>query len=413
MPISTGVFKKLAIKRQAALKTKAPAGAAGSAQYQRRVTSTLDLTKQTYESQEILDSQQVQDVRHGVRAVSGTLSGELSVGGYQKPIESVLRQNAQVAATTGAIATITAASTGTNTGTLTRVGGSFLADGFKIGDVVRGAGWVAPALANNAHNFLITNLTALIMTVITLDGTAVIAKAAGDNVTLSVVGKKTWTPTAGHTRDYYTIEHWHADIGQSEQFVDCMFTGFTANLPPTGMATIEFPIMGLNMDTGVAEYFTNPAAAPVGGILAAVNGVLLINGAVAGIVTGLSIVVAGQHSAVGGVVGSNVDPDIYTGVLKVTGNVTVLFQDAVMRDLFLNETESNIALALTENNLPNAGFVAFVMSRVKYTGATKNDGQTGLTLTMPYQALQNVSATAGNGQPNLSTTLSVQDSSFA
>lgn len=413
MPISTGVFKKLAIKRQAAVKTKAPAGAAGSAQYQRRVTSTIDLAKASYQSQEILESQQVRDMRHGVKSVAGSISGELSAGGYQKPMESVLRQNAQNPATTGAINSITAAAVGANGGTLTRVGGSYLADGFKIGDVVRGAGWTAPALANNAHNFMIIALSALVMTVVTLDGTAVVAKASGDNITIATVGKKTWTPATGQTRDYYTIEHWHSDIAQSEQFVDCVFTGMTVNLPATGMATIELPVIGLNMDTGVLEYFTNPAAAPIGGIHAAVNGVLVIDGAAAGIVTGASIVVAGQYSAPGGVVGSNVDPDIFPGVLQVTGQLTVLFQDAVMRDKFINETVSTIMLALTTNNLPNADFTTFVMSAVKYSGATKNDGQQGLTLTMPFQALENVSATAGANQPNLQTTLSIQDSLFA
>jgi hypothetical protein len=91
--------------------------------------------------------------------------------------------------------------------------------------------------------------------------------------------------------------------------------------------------------------------------------------------------------------------------------MTVLFKDGVMRDLFLNETESSLVCVLTANNTPGAPFTSFVMSRIKFSGATKDDGTAGLTLTMPYTALENVS-TSGAGQPNLQTTISIQDSAF-
>ncbi len=409
--IATGVFKKLALKKQAALKTKAPAGAGGTARYMRRVTSTLNLAKASYQSGEILESQQRRDVRHGVRSVAGSISGELSVGGYQLPIESVLRQVAQAVVTSGAQVNITAAQVLPNGGTFTRAAGSFLTDGFKIGDVVTHSGWTAPATVNNAHNFIITALTATVMTVMAIDGVPVTAKAAGDGVTIVQAGKKTWIPQSAQSRDYYTIEHWFGDIAQSEQFVDCVFTGFTVSLPPTGMATIELPVMGLNMDTGIIEYFTAPTASPTGGILAAVNGALIINGEIAAVVTGLTIATNGNYSAPGGVIGSNVDPDIFPGPIDVTGQLTALFTDAVMRDLFINETECSLVVALTANNNPNSPFTSFVMSRIKFNGSEKDDGTAGLTLTVPYVALENVNG--GAALANLQTTISVQDSAFA
>lgn len=409
MGIATGVFKRLSLKKQAALNTKAPAGAGGSAQYMRRVTSTLDLAKATYQSAEILASQQRRDFRHGVRSVKGSISGELSVGGYQKPFESVCRQLVQAPATSGAQVNITAAVTTTPQGTFTRAAGSFITDGFKIGDVVNWSGWATTGVPNNAHNMIIIALTATVMTVRTLDGVAIGAKAAGDNVTCVVAGKKTWVPQTGHTRDYYTIEHWFADIAQSEQFSDCVFTGATVQLPPSGMATVEFPVMGLDMQSGTAEYFTTPAAAPTGGILAAVNGVLIVGGVAVATVTGMNININGNYSVPGGVVGSNVDPDVFPGVLEVTGQVTVLFQDATYRDIFVNETETTIAVALTASNAANAGFTSFVMPRVKMGGASKDDGTAGLTLTLPFTALERVDGST----TDLATTISIQDSSFA
>lgn len=411
MAFATGVFKRLSRKRQPGLNTPAPAGAGGSAKYMRRVTSTLDLAKATYDSQEILESQQVRDSRHGVRSVTGTINGELSVGGYQIEFENVLRQAAVAAVTVGPLATISATTDGaaSMTGTFTRSAGDFLADGFKIGDVVRASGFLTTGVANNGKNHMITALTALVMTVRTLDGSDLSAKVAGDPVTIAMPGKTVYIPPTGQARFYTTYEHFFADLGKSEKFVDCINSGFTANLPPTGMATVEFPIMGLNMVPADAEFFTTPSPSPTGGITAAVNGVLLIGGTVVANVTGLSIVAAGNYSAPGGIVGSNVDPDIFPGTLAVTGQLTALFQNTTYRDMFLNETEGTLVLALTENNLPGAGFVAFNMGRVKFNGNTKDDGKAGLTQTIPYVALERVDGAAGYRQ----TTITIQDSAFA
>ena len=86
--IATGIFKQLIAKKQTALNVKATAAAA---QLYRRVTSTLDLKKATYTSNEIRPSQMRSDFRHGVRGIAGSINGELSVGTYQSFIESALR----------------------------------------------------------------------------------------------------------------------------------------------------------------------------------------------------------------------------------------------------------------------------------------------------------------------------------
>lgn len=412
MPIATGVFKKLAVKKQVALGTTAAAGAAGTARYMRRVSSTLDLAKAAYTSAEILESQQRRDMRHGVRSVAGSISGELSVGGYQPQFESVLRAPAAAPAATGAgvIYAATSDGVGTLTGTFTRTGGSFHTDGFKIGDVVRPVGFTTTGVNNNAKNFLVTNVFPTTLAIRTLNGTDVAVKAAGDSVTIAVAGRKIHTPASGHTREYYTIEHFFADVGQSELFKDCVFTGATISLPATGLATVEFPIMGLDMTTGVAEYFTAPGASPAGPVVAAVNGVLIVGGVVVANITGLTITVNGNYSVPGGVVGANVDPDIFPGPIDVSGSLTVLFVNGTLRDQFLNETEGNIVAVLTGDNTATAPFIAFNMPRTKLGGATKDDGNGGLSQTMPFTALENMAG--GATATSLQTTLSIQDSAF-
>ena len=407
MTIATGVAKKLVYKKQSALGTIA---AAAGAQYLRRVTSDIDLKKATYQSAEIRSDYQRADFRHGIRTVDGTISGELSPGSYADFIGSSVRQAWQSPSTTGAIITVAAAVTTGASGTFTRSAGSYLTDGFKIGDVVRWTGWATTGVPNNAHNFLITSLTATVMTGTMLDGVAVGAKIAGDSVTCTVVGKKNWVPLTGHLREYYTIEHAYTDITQSEVFTDCVIGQATFKMPASGMNTCEFPVMGLNMTTDTAAYFTTPTAAVGTGVTAAANGALYIGGAAVGLVTGLDITLNGNYSTPGGVVGSNVEPDIFQGSIDVTGNATVLFQDGTFRDYFLNETEVSLIAVFTTANTPNADFFGVTMSRLKFGGASKDDGEKGLTLTMPFTALLNSSG--GTAVADLATTISFQDSTL-
>lgn len=400
--LASGSFKQLLYKKQSALGTKATVG---SAQLLRRVTSTIDKAKANYTSKEIRPSMQRSDMRLGVVSVAGTISGELSVGTYGDFISSMLRQAWQTASTTGALTTLTSAVTSGAAGTYTRSAGSFITDGFTVGVVVRCTGWTAPALANNAHNFLITALSATVMTGIHLDGVPMVAKTAGDSVTILEAGKSTWIPQTGHTRDYYTIEHNFSDIVQSEQFKDCVISQLVVTLPPTGMATAAFSIMGIDMDSSTSAYFTSPTGATSTGLLAAVNGALFVQGLQVGLITGLTFTVKGNHTSVGGVVGSNVEPDITPGSIDVTGQVTVVFTDNVMRDYFLNETEVSIVSAFTANNTPAADFQAYTFPRCKMGGATKDDGEKSLILTMPFTALENV-----NGGAGYNSTIIVQDS---
>jgi hypothetical protein len=405
--IAAGVFKKLNVKKQTGQGVIAPGGAS-TGQSLRRVTSTIDLNKAFYKSAEIRPSMQRSDGRQGVRSVSGQIQGELSVGTYQGFFESVLRQAAQAVVTTGAQTNMTAAVTVAPAGTITRLAGSFFTDGFVVGDLVTSSGWTTTGAANNAHLFIITALTALVMTVYPLDGVAFAAKASGDSVTTVTAGKKTWLPQTGHTRDYWTIEHNFSDVSLSERFVDCVITGFNVKMGSTGMVNVTFPVMGLDMQTGGSAYFTSPTAASSGTVVASANGILILQGLKVGVMTSIDMTVNGNYTAPGGVVGANVDPDIFPGAVDVNGTVTILFDSATYRDMFLNETIAQLAVALTASNVANPAALAINMPTLKFTDANKDDGEKGLTLTMAFTALENT--TAGAGQ--LLSTISVQDTTF-
>lgn len=403
MTIASGIFKVLSIKKQSGLGS-ASSGSGGTALP--RTSSNIALKKASYSSSTIKLSQQRSDFRHGIRSVDGTISGELNVGVYQAFEESMLRQAWQTAATSGALSDVTAAASAPQ---FVRGTGSFITSGFKTGDVVRWTGFTATQ--NNSNNFLITALTATQMTGIFLNGDAVVAEAAGSSVTATLVGKKTWIPQTLHTRDYWSIEHFHSDVAQSELFTDCMVGQMAVKLPATGMATVDFSVMGLDMESGTSQVLITPTAAIEGGNITAVNGALYINGAAVGLITGMDFTVNGNVTAPGGVVGSNKDPDLFPGAFDVKGNATVYFQDSVMRDMFVDEDEVTIIAAFTTGSDKDADFKVYCFPRVKFDAASKDDGEKGLIATMGWTALENIEG--GSTVDSVATTMTIQDSKVA
>ena len=401
MAIAQGVKKVLSYKKQTGLGV--PASGSGG-QELRRVTSTINMTKETFQSNEIRSDQQVADFRHGSKQTSGSLSGELSAGTYKDFLQSVLRKDfTAISPLTAAAVTIVA-----STGVITFQTGNPLTGGFKIGNVVRiTVGSVAAANLNK--NLLVTGVTASTLTVKTLNGSALADNATSiTGVTVAATGKTTYVPETAQTQDYYTIEHWFSDVAQSEVYSDIMQTNAQVKIPANGMATIDFPLVGLNVTTGTSQVLTTPTAITTGGVTAGVNGLLLVAGTPVAIVTSIDFDINGSIAVADAVVGSTARPDVFQGNVAATGTFSAYFTDATFRDYFINETEVSIVVALTTDNTAAADFVVFTMSRVKLGGADVSDGANGLTRTFPFTALKNTSG--GAALANLATTIMVQDS---
>ncbi len=400
MSAASGIFKQLAYKAEAIYGT---APAAAGAQALRRVQSTIDLSKDTYQSNEIRTDFQVADFRHGVRKVSGKISGELSCRTYADFFSAILKREFTAGVSAAGLG-LTISGTGP-TYTVARDTGSFLTDKFKVGDIVRLSVGALNA-ANINRNLLIVSLTATDATVMPLNGGTLVAEGPITGCTVSVPGKKTWIPQAGHTDKSFAIEHWYSDIGQSELFTGCKASKLSMALPPTGMATIDMDVIGQNMTPAAAQYFSAPTAQTTTGVLAAVNGVCRIAGQAVANLTGLSFDVNANFKG-DPVVGSNIVPTQYPGRVQVSGQATAYFDNVALRDAFLNESEIDLIGAFTADNTAAAPAIAFAMPRIKLGGSTKNDGENGLVQTIPFTALLNVSG--GDGTDTELTTLTVQD----
>lgn len=397
---AAGLFKQLAYKAEV---TYGLIPAAAAAQALRRVSSTVDLQKDTYLSAEIKSSFQKSDFRHGVRRVKGKVQGDLQCKTHSEFFAYALKRDF------AAVTAITAASisiTGTGpTWTVARAAGSFLTDGVKVGHVVRLSVGAFNALNIN-KNLLVVAVTALQLTVIVLNGTAMFVEATITGSTVTVIGKTTFIPQAGHTDKSFSLEHWFADLGQSEVFSGCKVDQINLSLPPTGLAQLDMDVMAQNCTTAAAQYFTSPTAITTTTALAAVNGVLRIGGVTVATITGLTLSINPGFTG-DPVVGSNLVPFQFPGGINITGQATAYFDSVALRDAFFNETEIDLIAAFTADNTAAADFLTFTLPRIKLGGANKSDGEGGIIQTFPFQALEPL--TGGAGIANERTTLQIQD----
>lgn len=412
MAIAKGVYKKLSFIKESAWGTR-PADSA-TWKYLRRVTSDLDIEKDTYQSAEINSHMQLATFAHGGRRVTGSINGELSPGTYEKFMAAALRKDMAtltdiassvdrslaVSAPTGGVSTITASGT---------AAGNWYTSGVRVGEVMK----VTSGLTTNANKlFVVVGMTsATIISVMGINAASAPAvETAKASCTCTFPGKYTFVPATAHTSDSFSFEHWFSDIAQSESFTGCVVNTMEIGLPATGIATCNTSFLGKDVTTGTAQFAATSSAATSTSGLTAVNGILRVGSATVGNVTGASISINNKAS-MEPVVGSNYSPEVFRGGVSVTGQLQAFFEDATLRDAFLNETETGVLLAMCTANSLTADFMTFTMPRVKLGGVRKNDGEIGLQLTIPFTALYATGGAATNG--NEDTTLLIHDSAAA
>lgn len=412
MGLESGIFKQLAYKIET---TYGTAAGQASGQQLRRIESTIDLSKDSYESNEKRPDMQTADARHGVRRVQGAIKGEMSAGTWKDFLALVCKRDfTAVTSITGASITIGAGVSGVYP--ISRATGSWLTDGVKVGHVIR---FTAGSLnaSNLNKNILVVDITsATALSGIVLNGSTLTAEGPIASVTVALPGKQTYMPVTGHTDKALSIEHWFPSVPTSELYLGCKIGKASFDLPPTGMANVSFDVMGQDMADTTAkrsavalnsQYFTSPTATTTTNSMAAVNGIVRLGGGTMVTMTGLKFDLAPGFSG-DPVVGSNVIPNQFAGRMKVTGEFSLYFDSTTQRDAFINETEVDLVAVFTASNDAAADFMSHVMPRVKVMSAGKNDPDGGIVQTFQFQALLN--SAGGSGVKTEKTTYLVQDS---
>ncbi len=378
MPIPSGVETRLVVAKETVWGVK-PLPTAGN--LTRRSSITLDLARDSFQSNEIISTAQTQDMRLGSDKIAGTLNAEMSCSTYKDLFAAAFRSSWFAGASLLASTDIEFVAPNK----LKRTTGSFITDGFMIGTAIDLTGAVDPA---NSGRFVISDVSALEITVqVNIVNTLLVpfvAEAAGATVDIKTAGKLLIIPTTGRTNDSFSIEKFYNTINQSELYTGVKISTIGFNFQPNAMATITFGLMGRAVESNVGQYFTSPVDNTLSSVLAGTKGSLFIGGQRIATVTGLTIDQNGNMQ-VGQVIGDRQTPDVFLGRFTASGQFTAYFEDNTLWHKFRDEQELTITMKVDGDGTEG---MLFTLPRVKLGGASKDDKEVGgIIQTVPFTAL--------------------------
>lgn len=321
----------------------------------------LNLSKEPIRSGENRRDGQQTRGRHGSKSVSGSYTGDLSLGTFDDLFAAAFRGTFDAPLALAGLS-LTADATAK---TFTRSAGSWIGDGVRVGDVVRFSGFTTTA--NNARNFRVVGLTATVMTVAE---TPVTVGAAQAGVGLARPKKL----IQGVTPRSFAFEEAEVDIDGSEVFTGVRIGQMQLNLQPNGMVTVMFSLVGQDMQVkegSESPYFASAVTTVSLGMTAVEAMIRLGDRDVLDVSQAqLSI---NLNAAGFPVVGSNVTPDVFTNLATVEGSVTALRNDVSRVKNFLNEDQLSLHLMFTENESEPRDFISFFVSNLTLSSATKSE----------------------------------------
>jgi hypothetical protein len=345
----------------------------------RNTGTTLGLSKDAIQSEEIRSDRQISDLRHGARKVGGDISIELSYGSYDPVLEALLGGTWAAASITAAIAAVA------TDNSYTDAANGFLLAGFQVGDIVAVTGFVTTA-ANNIAAATVTAVTAGKLTIGGTDGDVIVAEAASEDITISTT-TKSQILKAGTTRRSFTIERYFSDLSanQYHRFTGCEFANAKFSINANAMIKGTFGVVGKDLvlasELIASESYT---AASTKSPLDSFTGVMKEGGSAVTVVTEISLDIDNKIEP-RFVVGSKTTLLPSEGRSDIKGQATVYFEDATVMNKFINETESSLELSMPDG----AGNVLkILLPRIKYSGGQPDvKGEGPITLAMPFQAL--------------------------
>lgn len=326
-------------------------------------------------------------LRYGSKSVDGSYVGDLSLGTFDDWIEAVMRGTWQAASSITA-ATFTTLTPGANS--FTAAAGSFITQGFRVGQIVRRTG--SAIGGNNARNLRVTGVTATVLTV----AETLTTGAADGTGSLDIQKRVIQGPAGALVRRSYTIEEYNQEIDQSELYLYNRINSMRLSGGPDGMALIEFGVLGGDMQalsTAASPYYTGVTPSTSTGMTLA-DAVLRYAGSDVAYLTGLDFTLdngeAGQPT-----IGGRVTPDIFEGNATLRGTITGMRQDLLNVSRYLGETELELHALLVENEAEPKDYVSVFIPRFKLGRIGKNLGGRGAFIeTVPF-TVGNKDATSG------------------
>jgi hypothetical protein len=227
----------------------------------RRRSTTLALTKDAYDSEEIRSDRMVSDSRHGIRRVGGDIVSEISPASHDDAYEALMGGVWR----RGASAPLAATAVSINLNGVAQLppGSSWIALGFRLGDRISFAGTGNAVYDGQSFTILGLNAAAPRDAVLSNEKGLTFAVANLNLGTVRVAGKKVGI---GNILRSFVFERAFTDIGRFITYRGARFNSAAFALPPTGIATATFGLIGTDADPvamasidGVPEIVKTPA----------------------------------------------------------------------------------------------------------------------------------------------------------
>lgn len=367
MPYQTASNVEVLIAQQAGRGTLASTG--GTSYYLPiNPGSGLTLSKAKIDSNAIRRDGQRAIHRHGSKSGAGSYEMDLGIQHPNMLVQAAMRGVWGTVAAFGTNGTI--AGTASN-GVFTFGSGDPIALGLREGMVVRLTGLTGSGTANNSKNLRVSAVTTTSFT--TPD--TIVNFGPGQDTIVTTVGRFVLN---GTTERYFTLEEREGDIDSSQVFSDCKVGSIGLQIQPDQMVKLTANLMGRTAGTytgTLSPYFTVGTAFTGLGIVAS-DITLRLNGTDIADLTGVNMTI--EPGAQGQpVVGSNTQADIFTGLVKVSGQLTGIRSDFAKLNNFIAEDTISLHVLMVEFESEPKSFHSLYIGQLKLDTNGKSFAQQG------------------------------------
>lgn len=187
----------------------------------------------------------------------------------------------------------------------------------------------------------------------------------------------------GTTFKSFSFEDGALDINQYRVFTGCTVDTFSMTVEPNAIVLASFGIVGAGAATVSGSSIDATPTEPQSDTpFDSFSGTIKEGGSTIAVISSLEFSVE-NSVAPAFVVGSDTAPQMEYGRGSVAGTISAYFEDAVLLNKFINETESSLEFTLTGTTN-----YTFTFPRIKYSGGDiPLDNEQSRFVTLPFVAL--------------------------
>lgn len=195
----------------------------------------------------------------------------------------------------------------------------------------------------------------------------------------------------GTTLKSFSFEDGALDINEYRVFTGCYVNTLSMNLAPNAMVTASFGIVGAGADPiSASSIDATPVAAQSDEPYDTFSGTIKEGGTTIASISSLDFTIENSVSPAF-VLGTDTAPQMEYGRGRVTGTISAYFEDEVLLNKFINETETSI-----EFTLAGTTNYTFQFPRIKYSGGdVPLDSEQSRFISLPFIALYEADAGYG------------------